>query len=91
MKPSILTGLQATSEQPHIGNYFGAIKPMVELQKQDSHEIWMFVADLHSITKILNIKTNNPYMKWTRDLIKIYIACGVDLEKTIVFKQSDTP
>lgn len=91
MKKTILTGCQATSDQIHIGNYFGAVKPLIELQNQDIYNVRLFVADLHSITKVLSIKDNHPYDQWTTNLIKLYIASGVDLEKTVVFKQSDVP
>lgn len=90
-KKSILTWLQATSEQIHIGNYFGAIAPLIELQNQNIYDIWMFVANLHSITKILNIKENHPYNVWTYNLIKTYIACGVDVSKSTLYIQSDVP
>ncbi len=88
MKKSILTWVQATSEQIHIGNYFGAIKPLIDLQNQNIYDMWIFVADLHSITKVLTIKENNPYKTWTYNLIKTYIACGVDFTKTTIFSQS---
>lgn len=90
-KPSILTGCQATSEQLHIGNYFWAIKPLIDMQNENKYMVWLFVADLHSITKVLTIKENHPYADRTRNMIKLYIASWVDLEKTLVFKQSDVP
>lgn len=91
MKPSILTWLQATSSQFHIGNYFGAVKPLIDLQNQNIYDVRLFVADLHTITKVLGIKENYPYKERIYNTIKLYIACGVDLEKTIVFRQSDVP
>ena len=91
MKKSILTALQATSEQIHIGNYFWAVKPLIDLQNQNLYDVWIFVADLHSITKVLTMKENNPYKTWTYNLIKTYIACGVDLQETIIFNQSSVP
>lgn len=90
-KPSILTGCQATSEQLHIGNYFWAIKPLIDLQNENKYNVWLFVADLHSITKVLSLKENYPYAVRTRNMIKLYLASWVDLEKTIVYKQSDVP
>lgn len=90
-KPTILTGLQATSDQIHIANYFAAVEPVIAMQRQDIYNLWLFVADLHSITKVLSIRENHPYDTWTRNLIKIYLASGVDMEKTVVFKQSDVP
>lgn len=90
-KKTIFTWCQATSDQIHIGNYFWAVKPLIDLQNQDLYDVWLFVADVHSITKVLDIKENYPYDLWTRNLMKLYIASGVDLTKTIVFRQSDVP
>ncbi len=88
---TILTGLQATSDQIHIGNYFGAVKPLMQDINNPEFHFSIMVADLHSITKVLNIKDNYPYNSWTYNAIKIYIASGVDIEKTVLFKQSDVP
>lgn len=88
---TILTGLQATSDQIHVGNYFGSVKQLIDDMNKPDIQFRLMVVDLHSITKVLSLKENYPYSRRTYNLIKLYIACGVDLEKTVIFKQSDVP
>jgi tryptophanyl-tRNA synthetase len=88
MKKVILTGLQPTSDGLHIGNYFGAIMPTLNLQGNDDNiTIYLFVADLHAIT--------NPEVKMDsknkENLLCTYVASGFDLKKTHLFFQSDVP
>jgi len=79
----LLTGLQPTGVIT-LGNYIGAIKQMVEYQ--DDYDSYLFVADLHSLT-VLN--DDNNIKKSTRDLIALYLACGVDPKKNTIFIQSE--
>jgi len=79
----ILTGLQPTNIL-HIGNLFGALLPAIKLQKD--HEVIMMLADYHAITTNHDPKTLHEN---TLLLAATMIAVGVDLEKTILFKQSD--
>lgn len=82
----ILTGVKP-SDRPHIGNYFGAMKPMVDLQSEDA-ELYVFLADLHAMTTV----QNGPKLKqFSEELIIDYLAIGLDPEKVILFKQSDLP
>lgn len=78
----MLTGLQPTGVIT-LGNYIGAIKQMAKYQ--DEYESFLFVADLHAITvpkEGLDLKKN------TRDLIALYLACGIDPKKNTIFVQS---
>jgi tryptophanyl-tRNA synthetase len=79
----ILTGLQPTGCIT-LGNYIGAIKQMVEYQ--NNFESYIFIADMHAITVPQDPKelSNN-----IRDLLAIYLACGVDKEKNTIFLQSE--
>ena len=81
----ILTGIQP-SGTPHLGNYFGAMRQVCELQ--DRGESFLFIADYHSLT-------TNPKAQDLRDrvtnLALDFIACGVDLDKTFFFRQSAVP
>ncbi len=81
----IFSGMQPSGEA-HIGNYLGAIKHWVE--GQNGRESLIFIADLHAITV-----PQDPDKLRTRtiELAKILLACGIDSEKTILFKQSDVP
>ncbi len=87
-KEVILTGLRSNSEF-HLGNYLGAILPMVNLQKKlaGKYQINMFVPDLHSFTTPIDHK--NLY-KQTIDNVKVYVAAGLNLddENTYVYRQS---
>ncbi len=81
----ILTGIQP-SGTPHLGNYFGAMRQVCELQNRG--ESFLFIADYHSLT-------TNPKAQDLRDrvtnLALDFIACGVDLDKTFFFRQSAVP
>lgn len=84
MGTTMLTGLKPTGELT-LGNYIGAIKPMVELQSDYDH-IYLFVADLHAIT----IPQNPAELKSRiKNFIAMYLACGVDTDKTAVYLQSE--
>jgi tryptophanyl-tRNA synthetase len=85
MKKRLLTGLQPSGAL-HIGNYFGALKPFVDLYNDyDSH---LMVVDLHALTTLRDPQAlrENIY-----SVVRDYIAVGVDPEKVILFKQSDVP
>jgi len=84
-KKRIFSGAQPTGEL-HIGNYLGALKNWVALQ--DEYEAFYCIVNLHAITlpqdpKVLRQKT--------LDLARIYLAAGVDPEKSTIFIQSDVP
>ncbi len=81
----ILTGLQP-SGRLHIGNYFGAIEPAVRLQEQG--EAYYFIANYHAMTSVRNPQ---ELRAWTRQLAVDFLACGLDPERTVFFRQSDVP
>lgn len=85
MKKRVLTGLQPTGVIT-LGNYIGAIKQMVEYQ--EIYDSYIFVADMHAITVSQDPETlrNN-----IRSLIALYIACGIDPKKNVIYVQSDNP
>lgn len=83
----LLTGLQPSGAL-HIGNYFGALRPMVELSRGDEYESYLMVADYHALT------TMRDAAKLRANIIEItraYLAAGMDPAKAILFKQSDVP
>ena len=82
-KKTMLTGLQPTGVIT-LGNYIGAIKQMVEYQEKYNSII--FIADMHAITMPIDSDT---LAKNIRELVALYIACGVDPEKNLIFLQSD--
>jgi tryptophanyl-tRNA synthetase len=87
----ILTGLRANSEF-HIGNYLGAILPMVELQRRyaGEYDINMFVPDLHSFTTPID---HSKLYRQTIDNLKLFVATGLDIhnQHTFIYRQSFVP
>ncbi len=81
----LLTGLQS-SGQLHIGNYFGALKPF--LDTYPNYESFLMVADYHSLT---TVKDASKVRQGIIDVVKDYMAVGVDPTKAVIFKQSDVP
>lgn len=81
----ILSGIQPTGT-PHIGNYFGMMKQIID--NQYNGETFLFIADYHSLTV-----TPDPKLleERTMDVALDFLACGLDTEKTVFFKQSDIP
>jgi tryptophanyl-tRNA synthetase len=80
-----LTGIKPTG-QVHIGNYLGAIKQA--LQMADNYEARYFIADYHA----LNIVKNREEMiESTYGVAATWIACGLDPEKVLLYRQSDVP
>lgn len=85
MKKRIFSGAQPTG-QLHIGNYLGALKNWVALQ--DEYEAFYCIVNLHAITLPQDPKT---LRQKTLDLARIYLAAGVDPERSTIFIQSDVP
>lgn len=85
----ILTGLQATSDQLHIGNYFGAVKPMLELAKKfPDAEIFLFLAIMHSFTMVHD---RDKLRQNSINILKLYAACGADLNRFMIYNPADIP
>lgn len=83
MKKTMLTGVRPSGNLT-IGNYLGAIKNFVD--RQDEYNSYIFIADLHAITSYIE---PSKLKRAVYDCVKMYLACGVDPEKTVIFKQSD--
>ncbi|MGF1487950.1 MAG: tryptophan--tRNA ligase [Prochloraceae cyanobacterium] len=81
-KKRVLSGIQTTGSL-HLGNYLGAIRNWVEIQKE--YDNFIFVADLHAITVPHDPKT---LAQNTRTIAALYLACGIDLEYSTIFVQS---
>ncbi|MAW11613.1 MAG: tryptophan--tRNA ligase [Verrucomicrobiales bacterium] len=81
----ILSGIQP-SGRLHVGNYFGMMQPSIDLQ--DQGEAFYFIADYHSLTTVtdpVRLRDN------VRDVAIDFLACGLDPDKAVFFKQSDVP
>jgi tryptophanyl-tRNA synthetase len=84
-KKKLLTGIQSSGAL-HIGNYFGALKPFVDMY--EAYESTLMVADLHALT---SLKDATVLRENIINTVKDYLAAGVDPEKVTLFKQSDNP
>jgi tryptophanyl-tRNA synthetase len=83
----ILTGVQSTGT-PHLGNLLGAIIPAIQLSKNPDNESFLFIADLHSVTQI---KNGEELRKNTYSTASAWLACGLDVNKVVFYRQSDVP
>lgn len=83
----ILTGIQSTGT-PHLGNLLGAIIPAIELSNKPENESFLFIADLHSITQI---KDGATLRANTYSTAAAWLACGLNVNKVIFYRQSDVP
>jgi len=83
----ILTGVQSTGT-PHLGNILGAIKPAIDLADKSDNESFLFIADMHSLTQI---KDGKLLRENTLHTAAAWLACGLDPEKTVFYRQSDIP
>jgi len=81
----ILTGIQPSGAL-HLGNYFGAMKPAIELQQEG--EAFYFIADYHSMTSLTDAAKRRQY---TRDVALDFLACGLDPQRCIFWRQSAVP
>ena len=83
----ILTGVQSTGT-PHLGNLLGAILPAIEMANDSKNEAFIFIADMHSLTQI---KDGNELRENTYSVAATWLACGIDINKTVFYRQSDIP
>jgi len=81
----VLTGIQSTGV-PHLGNLLGAIIPAINMTRNEDTESFLFIADLHSLT---SIKDGALLRENTYGVAAAWLACGLNPEKTIFYRQSD--
>ena len=83
----ILTGVQSTGT-PHLGNLLGAIIPAIDMANRPENTSFLFIADLHSVTQI---KDGTQLRANTYSTAAAWLACGLDIEKVVFYRQSDVP
>jgi len=83
----ILTGVQSTGT-PHLGNLLGAILPAIEMANTPENDAFLFIADMHSLTQI---KDGKQLRENTYSTAATWLACGIDINKTVFYRQSDIP
>ena len=81
----ILSGIQPSGAL-HLGNYFGMMRPAIELQEKG--EAYYFIADYHSMTSVFDAEQRR---RNTLDVALDFLACGLDPKKSVFFRQSDVP
>ncbi len=81
----ILSGIQPSGAL-HLGNYFGMMRPAIELQEQG--EAFYFIADYHSMTSLTDAAQRR---KNSMDVALDFLACGLDPKRSVFWKQSDVP
>ena len=87
MKKRILTGITTTGI-PHIGNFFGAIKPAIELSASNDAESFLFLADLHAIIKQNDHSAIEDSVK---NVALAWLSAGLNPDNTYFYRQSDIP
>ncbi len=80
-----LTGIKPTGT-PHWGNYFGMIRPAIELA--ESTDAFYFIADYHALT---TVREAAALQRDSREITAIFLACGLDPRRSVLFRQSDVP
>jgi tryptophanyl-tRNA synthetase len=81
----ILSGIQPSGAL-HLGNYFGMMKPAIDLQQEG--EALYFIANYHSMTSVFDAAERRRH---TLDVALDFLACGLDPQRTVFFRQSDVP
>ena len=81
----ILSGIQPSGAL-HLGNYFGMMRPALELQAKG--DAFYFIADYHSMTSLFDAAQRR---RNTLDVALDFLACGLDPKRTVFFRQSDVP
>lgn len=81
----ILSGIQPSGAL-HLGNYFGMMKPALELQERG--EAYYFIANYHSMTSLFDPEERR---RNTLDVALDFLACGLNPDRTVFFRQSDVP
>ena len=86
-KKRVLSGIKPTG-YAHIGNYFGMIKPAIEMSQNNNYDCFYFIADYHALTTLKNKQEMREYLY---NIACTWLACGLDPEKVVFYKQSDIP
>lgn len=86
-KKILVSGIKPTGRLS-FANYFGAMKQNINLTNSGEYENYIFLADYHALTTVRN---GDELRNQTLEAAAAYIACGLDVSKAILFKQSDVP
>jgi tryptophanyl-tRNA synthetase len=84
---TVLTGITTTGT-PHLGNYVGAIRPAIERSRDSAVDSYFFLADQHALIKCWEPER---IAQSTREIAATWLACGLDPDKVVFYRQSDIP
>ena len=87
LPPRVLSGIQPSGTL-HLGNYFGAMQQHIALQDEFPGESYYFIADYHALT---TLRDPAALRQNVFDVALTYLACGLDPDKALLFRQSDIP
>ena len=87
MKQISLTGIKPTG-MIHIGNYLGAVKPAIEMNKDGEFDNYYFIADYHALN---SLKTKDELINYSKQLACAWLACGLDSQNVYLYRQSRIP
>ena len=81
--------MKPTDNQLHLGNYFGAIKPFIEMADANKDaDIFLFLANMHAFTELHDAKALRQN---SLNVLKLYAACGADLSRYLIYSPADVP
>ena len=86
-KQVVVTGIRATGRM-HLGNYLGVLRRLGELSRDPDKQCFFFVADLHTLT---TLKESADIRRHAPEIVRDIIAAGVDMERSVIYVQSDVP
>lgn len=86
-KKIVLTGIKPTGS-PHLGNYLGAIRPALSFLNKEHFKHYFFLADYHAHTML---KDPQLFREYTYELAATWLACGLDPNKVVFYRQMDVP
>ncbi|MEN2500525.1 MAG: Tryptophan--tRNA ligase, mitochondrial [Marteilia pararefringens] len=88
----IFSAIRPSASMPHLGNYIGMIRPILDLQNAaaaNNDSLFVCIADLHALTGAANLKSVENLRKSRRQMAAALLACGIDTKTTSLFYQSD--
>src|SRR5215468_6302190 len=87
MTRTVLTGIKPTGT-PHLGNLLGAIRPALRLASDPTLRAFYFIADYHALTSVTD---RDELRRLTHEVAATWLACGLDPERVLFYRQSDIP
>ena len=88
MQPVLVSGMRPTGKL-HLGHYFGVLRNWLSLQKTGKYQCFFFIADWHSLTT--KYKNTTDLQNNIREIVRDFLAVGLDSEQACIYKQSDIP